>query len=183
MAAEWTERIYRWRVRTGTLSLLFVLLLARPTWTSLTWGGTATVLGLLVRAWAAGHLRKEKELAVSGPYRYTRNPLYLGNIFIGLGVGLAARSWWVAGLLILYFLVFYPTIIKRERDRLARLFPSTYPGYRALVPLVLPRPRRRPDPGNGAFRWTLFKQNKEYRAEAGTAALWLLLAAKILLFA
>jgi len=183
MSANWGERIYRWRVRSGTLSLIFVLLLARPSWTSLAWGGAVAVLGLLVRAWAAGHLRKEKELAVSGPYRYTRNPLYLGNFLIGLGIGVAARSWWVAGLLLLYFLVFYPTIIKRERERLARLFPSTYPSYRALVPLFLPRLTRRAAAGNGAFRWPLFKQNKEYRAEAGTAALWLLLAVKILLFA
>jgi protein-S-isoprenylcysteine O-methyltransferase Ste14 len=182
MPAEWTERIYRWRVRTGTLSALLILLLARPTWSSLAWGGAVAVLGLLIRAWAAGHLKKEKELAVSGPYRYTRNPLYLGNLFIGLGVGLAADSGWVAGLLVLYFLVFYPTIIKRERDRLARLFPNTYPGYRALVPLVFPRPTKHSAAGNSGFRWALFKQNKEYRAEAGAAALWLLFAAKILLF-
>jgi len=181
MPAEWTERIYRWRVRSGTFSILLVLLLARPSWTSLAWGGVVAVLGLIVRAWAAGHLRKEKELAVSGPYRYTRNPLYLGNLFIGLGIGLAARSWWVAGLLLLYFLIFYPAIIKRERDRLTRLFPSSYPGYRALVPLMLPRPTKRPAAAGGAFRWPLFRQNKEYRAEAGTAALWLLLAVKILL--
>ncbi len=183
MAAELTDKIYRWRVRAGTLSLLLVLLLARPTWASLACGGAAAVLGLLVRAWAAGHLRKEKELAVSGPYRYTRNPLYLGNLVLGLGVGLAARSWGVGALLLIYFLVFYPTVMKRERDRLARLFPASYPGYRALVPLVLPKLGRHPAAGNGAFRWALYKKNKEYRAEAGTAALWLLLAAKILVFA
>lgn len=183
MPAEWTERIYRWRVRSGTLSILIVLILARPAWTSLALGGAVAVLGLLIRAWAAGHLHKEKELAVSGPYRYTRNPLYLGNLLIGLGIGLAARSWWVAGLLVLYFLIFYPTIIKRERDRLARLFPGSYPGYRAHVPLVLPRPTKPPAAAGGAFRWPLFRQNKEFRAEAGTAALWLLLAAKILFLA
>lgn len=182
MSAEWAERIWRWRVRSGTLSIILVLLLARPSWTSLAWGGVVAVLGLTVRAWAAGHLRKEKELAVSGPYRYTRNPLYLGNLLLGFGIGLAARSWWVAGLLLLYFLVFYPAIIQRERDRLTRLFPDSYPGYRALVPLFLPWPTKRAAAGNGAFRWALFLQNKEYRAEAGAAALWLLLVLKIVLF-
>lgn len=181
MPAEWTERIYRWRVRSGSLSILLILFLSRPSWTSLAWGGVASLLGLTVRAWAAGHLRKEKELATSGPYRYTRNPLYLGNLLIGLGVGLASRSWWVAGLLGCYFLIFYPAIIKRERDRLARLFPDSYPGYRALVPPMLPRPTKRTADANRSFRWLLFRQNREYRAEAGTAALWLLLAAKILL--
>ena len=182
MPAEWAEKVYRWRVRAGTLSTLLILLLARPTWPSLAWGGAVAVLGLLVRAWAAGHLKKEKELAISGPYRYTRNPLYLGNFLIGPGVGLAAHSGWVAGLRVIYFFLFYPTIIKRERDRLARLFPQSYPGYRALVPLFFPRLAKRSAAENGAFRWDLYKQNKEYRAEAGTAALWLLFAAKILIF-
>lgn len=181
MPAEWAEKFYRWRVRAGTLSSLLILVLARPTWPSLAGGGAVAFLGLGVRAWAAGHLKKERELAISGPYRYTRNPLYLGNLLIGLGVGLAAHSGWVAGLLGVYFLLFYPTVIKRERDRLARLFPQSYPRYRALVPLIFPRPAKSSAAANGAFRWDLVRQNKEYRAEAGAAAIWLFFAAKILL--
>lgn len=180
MADKLAETLYRWRVRAGTLSLIAVLAFARPSGGSLAAGGAAALLGLAVRAWAAGHLRKEKELTVSGPYQYTRNPLYLGNLILGLGIGIAARSIPVAAILVAYFLLFYPVIIMKEKDRMARLFPDAYRSYRAFVPLFLPRIRKPAAGGNGAFHWSLYRKNKEFRAAAGSAAFWLLLVLRML---
>ncbi len=144
------EALNRVRVRSGSFLAIAVLVLARPTSESLVHGALAAAAGLLIRAWASGHLRKEKALAVSGPYRYSRNPLYLGNFVIGAGLVLTARSWWVLALFAAYFGIFYPLIITRERDRMRRLFPEEYEDVRAagaafppLVPQAAPR-RGRP---------------------------------------
>ena len=82
---ELKDIIYRWRVRSAVAVLILVLALARPTPASVVLGVAVSLMGLSIRAWAAGHIRKEKELAVTGPYRYTRNPLYLGSFILGLG--------------------------------------------------------------------------------------------------
>jgi protein-S-isoprenylcysteine O-methyltransferase Ste14 len=139
-------------------------------------------LGLFFRAWAAGHLRKEKELTVSGPYQYTRNPLYFGSFIIGIGVAAASESWWSSGLLFAYFFIFYPMVIRREKERMNRLFPQQYESYKKLVPLFVPALKKQSAPKNGGFRWDLYKTNKEYRALLGIACLWGILVLKILLF-
>jgi len=180
MPEKLSETLYRWRVRAGTLSLIVILAFSRPSVKSLVAGGAVALAGLAVRAWAAGHLRKEKELTVSGPYQYTRNPLYLGNLIIGVGVGLAASSLPVAGILVVYFLLFYPVIIVKEKERMARLFPDAYRSYRAFVPLFIPRIRKSAGGGNGAFHWSIYRKNKEVRAVTGTAAFWILLVLRML---
>jgi protein-S-isoprenylcysteine O-methyltransferase Ste14 len=174
------EILNRFRVRAGLFLALAVILLARPTWRSILSGILICALGLAIRTWASGHLRKEKELAVSGPYRYSRNPLYLGNFLLGIGVTVGARSWWVLGLCVSYFAVFYPLIIRRERERMKNLFPRQYEDYGKKVPLFFPSLRKHL-PANGRFSWSLYRLNKEYRALLGTILVWLVLAAKLLL--
>src|SRR5258708_34630838 len=102
--AEWS-RIAR-RIR-GPLGFLFAVLyfwLARPTWRSMALGAVVIVPGLLIRALASGHVRKNEALATSGPYLYTRNPRYLGPFLTGIEFAIAARSWWVGiGLVIMFF--------------------------------------------------------------------------------
>ena len=78
--------------------------------------------GLLLRAWASGHLRKEKELTISGPYQYTRNPLYLGSLVIGAAIVIGCRSWWIFVIFILYFLLFYPVAVLFEQEKMIALF-------------------------------------------------------------
>jgi hypothetical protein len=175
------EKLNRVRVRAGSFLAIAVLALARPTPESVLYGALAAAAGLLIRAWASGHLHKEKTLAVSGPYRYSRNPLYLGNFFIGAGLVLTARSWWVLALFAAYFGIFYPLIIARERDRMRQLFPGEYEEYGRQVPLFLPSFLRRHGAAAGRFSGRLYRLNKEYRALAGAAVFWLLLAAKMLL--
>lgn len=172
--------LYHWRVRAGTPALVGALVFARPSWESLAAGAIVSLLGLGLRAWAAGHLRKEKELAVSGPYRFTRNPLYLGTLLIAAGMVAAARSWPAAALLAAYFAVFYPAIVWEERDRMKALFPEAYGSYERAVPLFLPIPGRT-GAGNGArFEGRLFRKNKEGRAVLGTVAFWGLMVLKLL---
>ena len=172
--------IYRWRVRTALFAFLVSLVLAKPTFTSILLGTGISLLGLAIRAWASGHLKKEKELAVSGPYRYTRNPLYLGNLILGISLSVGSHSWWVFGIFAVYFLMFYPAIIHTEHERLKRIFPGRYDEYRRFVPLFFPfrRPRRQDNPL--PFSWKLFRKNKEHRAWLGAAMFWLVLAGKIL---
>ena len=175
------EVLSRIRVRTGSLAAVAAVLLATPNWTSIIVGVAISVIGLAVRTWASGHLRKEKKLAVSGPYQYSRNPLYLGNFILGAGIVAGSRSWWILGLFIVYFAIFYPLIICQERERLRELFPGQYEEYGKKVPLFFPSPRRRNHASRGKFGWALYKQNKEYRALIATVALWLVLAGKVLL--
>lgn len=175
------EILSRVRVRTGSLAAVAVVLLATPNWTSIIIGVSISALGLAVRTWASGHLRKEKKLAVSGPYRYSRNPLYLGNFILGAGIAAGSRSWWILGLFIVYFAVFYPFIICQEREQMRKLFPEQYKEYKKNVPLFFPLLWRRNHASREKFSWALYRQNKEYRALIATVALWLVLAARILL--
>jgi protein-S-isoprenylcysteine O-methyltransferase Ste14 len=174
------EILNRIRVRVGLFLALAVILLSRPTWLSILLGIGICFLGLGIRAWASGHLRKEKTLAVSGPYRYSRNPLYLGNFLLGIGITAGARSWWILGLFVAYYALFYPMIIRRERERMKSFFPQQYSEYGKKVPLFFPSFRKHL-PANGRFSWSLYKKNREYRALYGTILVWLVLAAKLLL--
>lgn len=173
--------LYRWRVRSALLFLAAVLALARPTPARMAAGGAFGLLGLGIRAWASGHIRKEKTLAVTGPYRYSRNPLYLGNFILGLGIALATNSLWAMGVFLGYFALFYPSIIIEERERMRRLFPSEYESYRRHVPLFFPTLSPARPKGEGRWSFALYRRNGEYRALVGAAVVWALFAARWIL--
>jgi len=164
--------IYKWRVRFGLLSLILTVLFAKPMLLSLLLGLVITIMGLTLRLWACGHLKKEKELTTSGPYRYTRNPLYLGNIIIGIGVVVGSNSWWAIIIFTVYFLVFYPIIILEEKGRMQKYFPQQYRAYSKNVPLFFPNfhPSWLKSPRK--FSWQLYKDNKEPRALVGALIYW-----------
>ncbi|MGA2586426.1 MAG: isoprenylcysteine carboxylmethyltransferase family protein [Candidatus Aminicenantales bacterium] len=176
------KKIYRWRVRSAFFVLVAILILSRPKWPSILIGIAVCAFGLLIRAWASGHIKKEKELAVSGPYRYTRNPLYLGNFILGLSIAIGACSWWSAGLFAAYFLVFYPPVIQEEKERMKRLFPEEYADYKKKVPLFFPRLKRRISSNGMTFDGGLYRKNKEFRALIGAAVIWGVLIARMLIF-
>ena len=179
--AKFGRTIYRWRVRSSLFLLVLIIILARPTWVSILIGLAVCAPGLLIRAWASGHIKKEKELAVSGPYQYTRNPLYLGNFVLGLSIAAGTNSWWCALIFAAYFLVFYPPVIKEERERMKRLFPDKYEEYKKKVPLFFPKFKPFFSVGSNKFSWALYKKNREYRALIGTLVFWIILMAKMLL--
>lgn len=174
--------LYRGRVRAGLVFLPAILIVARPVGTTVGIGLALCALGLGIRAWAAGHIKKEKELAVSGPYQYTRNPLYLGNFVLGLSVGIGTGTW--AGVLLIaaYFLMFYPPVILEERDRMKRLFPEAYEEYKRNVPIFFPTFRPFPGASGAKFSAALYKKNREQRALIGSGVVWTILIAKMLLF-
>jgi protein-S-isoprenylcysteine O-methyltransferase Ste14 len=98
--------------------------------------GTVLVLaGSGLRLWAAGHMgAKGEDLAATGPYAHTRNPLYMGTIIAGLGFCLASGLWWSYILIFSLFTLFYiPTIISEER-LMAERHGETYRDYARHVP-------------------------------------------------
>src|SRR5579872_326925 len=105
----------RWRVRVGYPVGVAAFWFAHPQKTWLICGVGIAFLGLLLRGYAAGFLRKHQQLATSGPYAYTRNPLYLGSVFLAVGFSVASHSWRSTVLLAAYLIVFYPVVIRREQ--------------------------------------------------------------------
>ncbi len=156
--------LYRGRVRASLISVIAALVLARPNRPSLLAGAGFIILGLLLRGWACGHLTKDRELTTSGPYRYTRNPLYLGSLGLAVGITAASRSWWVAGLFVLNFLFFYAVTISKEKRVMQKLFPEAYEDYSQHVPLFFPGWRPYPNARTKTFSWDRYRSNKEYRA-------------------
>jgi len=157
----------RWRVRVGYPVALAYLWLASPTWKFIAAGGAIAALGLFMRALAAGHLRKWEDLATSGPYACTRNPLYFGSALLAAGFAVAGHSWLGAALIAGYFAAFYPAVIKREEAELRAHYGRAYEDYAARVPLFWPRiPRGMPAPFK-QFSWALYRRNHEYQAALG----------------
>jgi protein-S-isoprenylcysteine O-methyltransferase Ste14 len=159
----------RWRVRLGYPLAIVVLGFARPTPQSLLWGAIVGAAGLYVRALAAGHLHKQQVLTVTGPYAYTRNPLYLGSAVLATGAGIAAHSWVSALVLGVYFALFYSVVMRREEGELRAQHPEAFDKYARAVPLFLPRLAlaRFSSTGEAAFSFAQYKRNREYRAAIG----------------
>ncbi len=145
-------------------------------------GGIAIVAGLVIRALASGYVRKNESLAMSGPYAYTRNPLYLGSLLMGLGFCVAARSWWVGVALIVMFFAIYLPVIRDEETFLRRKFPE-FEEYARRVPRMLPRLTARSAQDRAAgFSFDLYLKHREYNALLGAAGMIAALIVKMLRF-
>ena len=169
----------RWRVPLGFLCAAIFLLLAQPRRNTLIAGAVISLGGLLLRAWAAGHIRKNAELATSGPYAFTRNPLYLGSFFLGLGFTIGSGRWVLGILFAVLFLGIYLPVMRVESATLAQLFGEEFKDYAQSVPLFFPRftPYRK---GSGEFDSSLYLRYREYRAALGLGVAWLLMILKAL---
>jgi protein-S-isoprenylcysteine O-methyltransferase Ste14 len=164
---KYADLVMKLRVPTSFLLVAAFAWLADPTLQSLAWGVPVSLIGLAVRAWAAGHLAKNQQLATSGPYAYVRNPLYTGTLLVAAGLVLAARRIELAVLFTAVFILIYLPVIEQEEQHLAKLFPQ-FTAYVAQVPLLLPR--RRTAEKRGRFNPTLYLRNQEYQALLGFAA-------------
>jgi protein-S-isoprenylcysteine O-methyltransferase Ste14 len=169
--------LQRIRVPLGFLFAAIFLFFARPSPLSLAIGGVIAVLGLLIRAWSSGHIRKNQELAVSGPYALTRNPLYLGSFILGLGFTIASGVWWLGLLFIALFLGIYLPVMRVEAEDLKAIFGEQYLDYSRQVPLFFPRLGAKLS-GDVKFDKNLYLRYREYRAALGSALAWLVLAFK-----
>ena len=165
----------------GFLFAVLYFWLATPTWRFLAIGAVLIVPGLLIRALASGHVRKNEALATSGPYAYTRNPLYLGSLLVGVGFAIAARNWWVGLVLVVMFFAIYLPVIRSEEEYLRSKFPE-FEEYARRVPRMLPRIRRaRGDEEGGGFSMELYLKHREWNALLGAVALVAALMVKIIL--
>ena len=169
----------RSRVPLSFVCAALFLLFARPRPVTLLAGVTVSFIGLLLRAWAAGHIRKNSELATSGPYAHTRNPLYLGNFLLGLGFTIGS-GWWPLGILFAaLFLGIYLPVMRVESTTLTQLFGESYQRYARGVPLFLPRVTPyRSGQDKTEFDRGLYMRYREYRAALGLLVAWGLLVFK-----
>ena len=159
----------RWRVRLGYPLAVVVLWFSRPAPRSILLGGLVGMLGLGLRSYAAGYLHKQEVLTVSAPYAHTRNPLYLGSATMALGAAVAMLSWISASVLVLYFAVFYFTVMAREEKELLVRHGAAFREYARAVPLFVPRlrPSKLPAVPSGAFTFAQYKKNHEWHAALG----------------
>ena len=171
--------IQRWRVPLGFLCAALFILFARPRPLTLAVGAPISFLGLVLRAWGSGHLRKNDALATSGPYAHTRNPLYLGSFIMGLGFTVASGRWWLGLLFVALFLGIYLPVMRVESATLAQLFGERFEEYAGAVPVFLPRlsPYRGAQAGKG-FDRSLYLRYREYQASLGLVIAWGLLLFK-----
>lgn len=171
--------IQRWRVPLGFGCAALFILFARPRPATLVAGAAVSIVGVLLRAWASGHIRKNDALAVSGPYAYTRNPLYLGSFILGLGFTIGSGRWWLGIVFVALFLGIYLPVMRVEAATLAQLFGESFRAYAEAVPLFLPRLTAY---GSGEakvhFDRGLYLRYREYRAALGLLIAWMLLVFK-----
>lgn len=168
----YADFVQKLRVACGFLLLVTFAGLSAPTAHSMLVGLPVSVMGLLIRAWAAGHLAKNQQLAISGPYAYVRNPLYLGTATVALGIVIASRNIWLAAIFAAVFLLVYLPAIELEEQHLREIFPQ-YADYANRIRRFVPLHRW---PGSAkAFSVALYRKNEEYKALLGflIAVIWL----------
>jgi protein-S-isoprenylcysteine O-methyltransferase Ste14 len=169
MMAASLQRLARLRVPLGFVFGAAAWYLAHPTWRSIATGVAIGLCGQTLRLWAAGHLEKSREVTQSGPYRYTRHPLYVGSSLMALGLAIATRSWPVAVLVAVYMAVTLTAAIRTEEAFLRERFGDEYDAYAS----------RRGARAERRFSFARAWRNREYRAIAGFVLAIALLGMKV----
>lgn len=177
---SWQRIARRIRVPLGFVFALVFLWLARPTWKTMALSLLLVVPGVWLRGYAAGYVKKNAELTRTGPYAYTRNPLYLGSMLIAFGFAWASGSWVIFGALAALFLAIYlPTILSEEKFLRGQF--EGFDEYARLVPRLLPRlTAARTDTPPGRFSRERYLHHREYNALMGSAAIYAVLTARLL---
>jgi protein-S-isoprenylcysteine O-methyltransferase Ste14 len=162
----YSEIAKRLRLPLGFILGIAYLIFARPTPLTLAVGGAIAFLGVIVRAWASGHISKNERLATTGPYAHTRNPLYFGSFLIAAGFAIAAH-WALLLLVVAFFVLIYAPTMQREKANIAGRFPGAYEAYAANVPAFVPRPtpwRQAEVEDPGEFSLALYMKHGEWKA-------------------
>jgi protein-S-isoprenylcysteine O-methyltransferase Ste14 len=161
----YADQVAKLRVPGGFVLVAAFIWLSQPTTESLAWGLPLSLLGLALRAWAAGHLEKNSTLAESGPYARVRNPLYVGTLTVAAGFVVASRRWELGILFAVFFLLIYLPVVQLEEQHLRNLFPA-FEEYCHRVPQLIPK-LTGVRAGPKQFRFWLYKKNREYEAAGG----------------
>ena len=180
---SWRLDLRGLRLRAVWLIIIPFYIYASPSTTLLWWGAGVSTAGLVLRAWAAGCIHKDRYLATTGPYAHTRNPLYLGSFILGAGVTVAGGQWPFGVVFLAFFLLVYRATVLREATELQARFGEGYRVYAAHVPSVLPRiTAYRDERSNSRLRGfspTRYMRNREWEAALGAVAAFGLLALKL----
>jgi protein-S-isoprenylcysteine O-methyltransferase Ste14 len=184
MPADWSRIARRIRVPMGFVFAGVYIWLARPTFVSLAWSVVLVIPGLWLRGYAAGYVKKNAELTMTGPYAYTRNPLYLGSMLIAFGFAAASKSIVIVLLLAALFALIYIPVIRSEEAFLRSKF-ADFDTYAASVPRLMPRMRPArivgsPEMERGSFSFPLYRKHREYNALMGATAIYAVLALRII---
>lgn len=174
---RYADFVAKLRVPCGFVLVLTFAWLSRPDAVSLALGLPVSLAGLILRGWAAGHLEKNRELTCTGPYRFVRNPLYLGTSLVAAGLVVASQRWVLAAIFATVFLLVYLPVIELEEQHLRDLFPD-FNEYARSVPALIPA--FRPPLRARSFEWGLYRRNREYEAALGLLAGTVLLIVKVL---
>ena len=174
----YADFVQRLRVPCGFLLLITFATLSEPSPLSMLIGIPVSVLGLLLRGWASGHLAKDQQLATSGPYSHIRNPLYAGTLIVAFGIAIASHNLWLGLIFAAAFGLIYLPAVELEEQHLSEIFPD-YVAYANRVRRFLPV--NRISGANRHFSWALYRRNEEYKAALGflIALGWLLWRAVI----
>ena len=172
------ETLTKWRVPLGWVSGVLALLVADPNPRLYGVGLGLAAVGEALRLWASGNLDKNERLSTRGPYAWTRNPLYLGSLIIGVGFSLATGRLALLGIVVVLFAAVYGPVMKREAARLEDAFPEVFPDYAEKVPLFWPRWPR--ESARGEFRLDRIRRNREHWTVVGWIAVALFLGWKLL---
>ncbi len=173
--------LQKFRVPLGFLFGITFMIFSRPTPRLMLIGGLIAITGLAIRAWSAGHIRKNRELAISGPYRYTRNPLYFGSFLLGLGFSIASGVWWIVLLFVILYLGIYLPVMSVEAEELTDLFGDDFQSYADKVALFIPW-RSMIEPSEKRFELELYLRYREYQAFLGSIFAWTVLGLKAYFF-
>jgi hypothetical protein len=141
--------------------------------------------GLWLRSYAAGYVKKNRELTQTGPYAHTRNPLYLGSMLMAAGFALALMSLPFAITLVVGFVAIYVPVIASEERFLRGTF-ADFEDYCRRVPRLIPRitAAKAPESGGGeagSFSFALYRKHREYNSAIGAVLLYGSLGLGILL--
>lgn len=177
---SWGDIARRIRVPLGFVFAVFYVWLARPSRESLLLGAAICIPGLALRALASGHVQKNTCLTTTGPYAYTRNPLYLGSLVLAAGFAVAARSFWVALATVALFAAVYLPVVLAEERFLRLRFPE-FAEYERRVPRFVPR-WAPAEARQGRFSRQLYWKHREYNALLGAMAMMAALAVKMVWF-
>ncbi len=146
---RWAELAAKTRVAVSLALAGAACWLAKPTVASVLCGLPVAFTGIALRAWAAGHLRKNERLAVSGPYSYVRNPLYVGSLIAGVGLGISANHGVLLGGILAVFLFWFLPVVAEEEDYIRKILPG-FQEYESrvqrFVPALPPPSPPRPTP-------------------------------------